>query len=192
MSDSDSEDIQVIDRVLAGDTEAFSVIIKKYEGIIFRYAYSRVNNYDEAKDISQEIFMSTIESLTTFRRESKFITWLYSIMVNFCKNYKKKSARANIVSLHQKQGENEMELQLHDERENTESRVINADTLRIIKEEIQNLPDDYREILMLRDIEGITYNEIAEILDLNLSNVKVRIHRGREFLKNRLYARGLI
>jgi RNA polymerase sigma-70 factor (ECF subfamily) len=64
--------------------------------------------------------------------------------------------------------------------------------LKIIKEEIEKLPDDFREILTLRDIEGLSYNEISDILGINLSNVKVRIHRGREYLKNRLHARGLV
>ena len=79
-----------------------------------------------------------------------------------------------------------------DEREDPENRTVMNDSLRIVKEEINSLPDDYREILILRDIDGLSYNEISEILKINLSNVKVRIHRGRELLKNRLSSRGLV
>jgi RNA polymerase sigma-70 factor (ECF subfamily) len=192
MSNSDSEDIQVIDKVLAGDVDAFSGIIEKYQDKTFNYVYSQVKDYDEALDITQEIFIMTIEALRSFRRESKFSTWFYSIMVNYCKNYRKKNSRYNLVSINSSRGDEEYDLQLPDERENPEQEVIMNDSLRIVREEIGVLPDDYREILILRDIEGLSYNEIAEILGISLSNVKVRIHRGREFLKNRLLARGLI
>ena len=192
MSNSDSDDIQVIEKVLAGDVEAFSGIIEKYKDKTFNYVYSQVKDYDEALDITQEIFIMTIEALRSFRRESKFSTWFYSIMVNYCKNYRKKNSRYNLVSINSSRGEDEYDMQLPDERENPENEVIMNDSLRIVKDEIGKLPDDYREILLLRDIEGLSYNEIAEILKISLSNVKVRIHRGREFLKNRLLARGLI
>ncbi len=192
MSNSDSDDIEVIEKVLAGDIEAFSVIIKKYQEKIFNYVYSQVKDYDEALDITQEIFIMTIEALRSFRRESKFSTWFYSIMVNYCKNYRKKNRRYNLVPINGSKGDDEYSLQLTDERENPEKEVVMNDSLRIVREEIERLPDDYRDILMLRDIEGLSYNEVAEVLDISLSNVKVRIHRGREFLKNRLLARGLI
>jgi RNA polymerase sigma-70 factor (ECF subfamily) len=192
MSNSDSDDIQVIEKVLAGDVDAFSVIIEKYKDKTFNYVYSQVKDYDEALDITQEIFIMTIEALRSFRRESKFSTWFYSIMVNYCKNYRKKNSRYNLVSINSSRGEDEYDMQIPDERENPENEVIMNDSLRIVKDEIGMLPDDYREILLLRDIEGLSYNEIAEILKISLSNVKVRIHRGREFLKNRLLARGLI
>jgi RNA polymerase sigma-70 factor (ECF subfamily) len=113
-------------------------------------------------------------------------------MVNYCKNYQKKSSRYSTVPINITKGDDEFDLQLPDERENPEDEVITNDSLRIVKEEINKLPEDYKEILLMRDIEGLSYNEIAEILDIKLSNVKVRIHRGREFLKNRLFARGLI
>ncbi|MFC1669295.1 RNA polymerase sigma factor [Spirochaetota bacterium] len=186
------DDIEIIDKVIAGDVDAFSVIIKKYENMIFRYVYNQFNNYDEALDISQDIFMMVLEALESFRRESKFSTWLYSIMVNYCKNYRKKSRRYRTVSLSVPKGDQEYEIQLVDKRENPEDDVISSDTLRIVKEEINKLPDDYRSILLLRDIEGLSYSEISDILEIKLSNVKVRIHRGRGLLKNRLYDRGLL
>lgn len=189
---SDQEDLAIIDRVLAGEREAFSGIVKKYQDKTFRYVYSQFNNYDEALDITQEIFIMAMEALASFRRESKFSTWLFSIMVNYCKNYRKRSSRYNTISIHNTPGEDDFDLQIPDERENPEDEVINRDSLRIVMEEISKLPEDYREILTLRDIEGLPYNEIADILNISLSNVKVRIHRGREFLKNRLFARGLV
>ncbi len=189
---SDTYDLQVLDRVLAGDTEAFAGIVEKYQSMVYRYAYSRVHNYDEACDISQEIFVMIMESLAGFRRESKFSTWLYSIMVNYLRNYRKKAARFTSLSLARGDGDEEYEIQIADERQNPEEEVITGDSLRIVKEELYNLPEDYRDILILRDIEGMAYNEIESVLGINLSNVKVRIHRGRELLKKRLGARGVL
>lgn len=189
---SDTDDIQVVDSVLAGNINDFSKIVKKYQDKTFKYVYSKFNNYDEAMDITQEIFIMTMEALGSFRKESKFSTWFYSIMVNYCKNYHKKRARLFTFPINIARGEDEYDLQIADEREDPEGAVIMGDSLRIVREEIHQLPEDYREILILRDIDGLSYNEIADILGINLSNVKVRIHRGREFLKNRLHARGLI
>ena len=189
---TDSNDLMIIDRVIAGDVEAFSAIIEKYQNMVFRYVYSQFNNYDEAMDITQDVFIMVIEALPGFRKESKFSTWLYSIMVNYCKNHRKKMSRYSSVPLNIVRDDNEYDLQIPDERENPEEQVIKEESLRIVKEEIQNLPDDFREILVMRDVQGMSYNEISDILDIGLSNVKVRIHRGRELLKNRLHERGLV
>lgn len=186
------DDNAIIDRVLAGDTEAYGILIEKYQKMAFRYVYSRFNDYDEAMDITQDVFMMVFEALHTFRRESRFTTWFYSIMVNYCKNYRKKKSRTTLVPIHKNGQDEEYEIPIPDERADPEGDVINADSMRIVQEEIAGLSEDYRDILIMRDIEEMSYNEIAESLDISLSNVKVRIHRGREMLKNRLHARGLL
>ena len=187
---TDNSDLEIIDRVLAGDVDAFAVIISRYQDKIFRYVYSQVNSYDEAVDLAQEILVVVFESLPSFRREAKLYTWIFSIMVNFCKNYRKKSRRYSTVPL---EGHADgYEIQIPDTRHDPEKELVDSDSLRIVKEELFQLPDDYKEILVLRDIEGLPYNEIAGILGIHLSNVKVRIHRGREMLKRRLKERGLL
>jgi len=189
---SEIEDIKIIQRVVDGDTEAFSVIVRKYQKMVFKYVNSQFNNEDDAMDITQEIFITAMEALKGFRGESKFSTWFYSIMVNYCKNYKKKHAKQFTTSLFVSKEAEEYEIQIPDHRVNPEKDIIDSDTLTIVKEEIYKLPDDYKKVLVLRDIEGLSYNEISDILGINLSNVKVRIYRGRELLKNRLSNRGLI
>lgn len=186
-----SDDMQIIERVINGDTEAFSVIIRRYSDQVFRYVRAKFENNDEVMDITQDIFMMVFESLGSFRGDSKFSTWLFSITANYCKNYRKKMNRARTISI-EKSEEESGEFQIADERENTEKTVIDRESLRIVKEELYRLPEDYREILILRDIEGMPYNEIAGILGISLSNVKVRIHRGREQLKERLQEKGLL
>ncbi len=189
---SDISDIETIDRVLSGNQNAYEILVKKYQDRIFRYVYSRIPDYDEALDITQEIFVLTMESLHTFRRESKFSTWLYSIAINYCKNFKRKKRRYREVPIQRAGSDSEYELQLTDARQDPERDVIARDSLRIVMEELQKLPEDYRDILVLRDIEEESYSDIADILSISLSNVKVRIHRGREMLKSRLQHRGLL
>jgi RNA polymerase sigma-70 factor (ECF subfamily) len=186
---SEYSDNELIDRVIAGDTDAFTDIVKRYQNKIFRYIYTRVYNYDEACDMTQDVFVITMESLKTFRRESQFSTWLFSIAVNYCKNYRRKN-RHKIYSIYN--ADNEMEFQIPDLRQNQEELAITNESMQILLEELHKLPDDYRDILILRDIEGESYTTIAQALQLTLANVKVRIHRGREMLKSRLGKRGLI
>jgi RNA polymerase sigma-70 factor (ECF subfamily) len=190
MSDN-FDDMKIIERVIKGDTEAFAAIIERYRDQVVRYVRSKFDNHDEVMDITQDVFMMAFESLGSFRGDSKFSTWLYSITVNYCKNYRKRMNRVRTVSIEKNEEENS-EFQLADERQNTEQAIIDKDSLRIVKEELYRLPEDYREILILRDIEGMSYNEISGILGITLSNVKVRIHRGREQLKERLQEKGLI
>ncbi len=186
-----NDDMKIIERVIDGDTEAFSAIIARYQDKVFRYVRAKFDNSDEVMDITQDIFMMAFESLESFRGDAKFSTWLFSITANYCKNYRKKMNRMRTVSI-EKSEEESGEFQIADERENTEKAVIDKESLRIVKEELYTLPEDYREILILRDIEGMPYNEIAGILGISLSNVKVRIHRGREQLKERLQEKGLL
>jgi len=189
---SQIDDIEIVEKTLNGDVESFSLIVEKYRNMTFRYVYARFNNYDEAMDITQDIFIMALEALKNFRKESKFSTWFYSIMVNYCKNYRKKSRRYNTVPISGTVDDLEYELQIPDGRAGPEENVIMNDSMRIVKNEIYNLPDDYREVLVLRDIEGMSYSDISEMIGIKLSNVKVRIHRGRELLKNRLSERELI
>ena len=151
-----------------------------------------VGSYEESLDVTQEVFVQVLESLSTFRGESKFSTWLYSVTANYCRNYRRKMRRVNTEPLVRTVDGKEREMVLIDGRENVEDRVITDEMISIMLEEIAKLPDDYREILHLRDVEGFTYDEISEQLGIALSNVKVRIHRGREMLKKRLERRGLL
>jgi RNA polymerase sigma-70 factor (ECF subfamily) len=189
---SDTNDIAVLDRILRGDVEAFGEIVERYQDRIIRYVYSQFGNYDEALDITQEIFIMALESIASFRRESKFSTWLFSIMINYCKNHRKRRSRYQTVPISRKEEGIETDIQIADKREDPEGKIVLEDSMRIVKDEIEKLPEDYREVIVLRDIDGMSYTEIADLLNINLSNVKVRIHRGREHLKKQLVARGLI
>jgi RNA polymerase sigma-70 factor, ECF subfamily len=189
---SELSDMEIVQKVVGGDTEAFGEIVKRYQDRVFRYVYSRVDSYDEAYDAAQDVFIQVMESLAGFRGESKFSTWLYSVTANYCKNYRRKRLRAKTVSITMGSGADEYEMPIPDTRERTEDKVLLDEMLDAVREEMKNLPEDYSEILHLRDVEGMPYEEIAEVVGITLSNVKVRIHRGREMLKKKMEKRGLL
>ena len=189
---SDLTDMEILERVKNGDPEAFAEIVARYQDRVFRYLYARLGNYDEALDATQDVFIQVMESLGSFRGEAKFSTWLYSVTANYCRNHRRKHGRAIVVPISRSVGGEELELPIEDERERIEDRILENEMLAAMREELTRLPDDYREILTLRDIEGLPYEEIASITGISLSNVKVRIHRGREMLKKRLSQRGLL
>ncbi|MGL4369018.1 MAG: RNA polymerase sigma factor [Spirochaetota bacterium] len=189
---SELTDIEIIEKIRSGDLDAFEEIVKRYQDRVFRYLYSRLGNYDEALDASQDVFVQVMESIHSFRGESKFSTWLYSVTANYCRNHRRKQSRAVIVPLFRIIDGEEVEIPLSDERDGIESRLVEKEMMEAMIEEMGNLPDDYFQILTLRDIEGLPYEDIARITGISLSNVKVRIHRGREMLKKRLAKRGLL
>jgi RNA polymerase sigma-70 factor (ECF subfamily) len=101
----------------------------------FRYVYSQFNNYDETMDITQDIFIMSLEALKSFRKESKFSTWFFSIMVNYCKNYRKKSRRYNTIPINGTRDEEDYEMQIPDERSDPESTVITDESFAYVREE---------------------------------------------------------
>lgn len=189
---SDLTDIEIVRKVVGGDTEAFSEIVRRYQDRVFRFVYNQVGSYDEALDASQDVFVQVLESLSSFRGESKFSTWLYSVTSNYCKNHRRKRFRTRSISISRGTAEEEYEIPLHDERECIEEKVLLNEMVEAVREEMSRLPEDYRDILQLRDVEGLPYEEIAKATGITLSNVKVRIHRGREMLKKKMAERGLL
>ena len=149
-------------------------------------------NEDDALEIAQEVLIAAFESLKNFRGESQFSTWLYSITTNQCRNHARRRGRIRKVSLSAMDEEFEQEIQIADTRESTEKKVLLSEAHAAAMEELQRIPEDYRQAVILRDIEEMSYDDISRALSISMSNVKVRIHRGREMLKKRMAERGLL
>ncbi|MBN1501488.1 MAG: RNA polymerase sigma factor [Spirochaetes bacterium] len=184
---------EIIKKVVDGHISLYGDLVELYQQRLFRYIYSQVRNYDDALEIAQDVFIAALEALGKFRGEAKFSTWLFSIASNQCKTHLKKKKRTSTVPLNfiAEDGK-EADFHLEDVREDIEHFVINDDLLEKAYDELIKMPPEYKEILILRDIEEMAYDDIVKILGISMSNVKVRIHRGREMLKKRLAARGLI
>lgn len=173
---------ELIGRSQAGDGEAFGVLIERYKGKVFSLAYGFTRDRTAADDLAQEVFIKAYFSLPKFKARSEFGTWLYRIAVNHAKDYLRKNRnRMRDVSI-EEVGEQRLasaDKSLEDVRSEEERRAL-------VLAALERLPEKYRVILTLRDIEEMSYEDISRILDLSPGTVDSRLHRARQKLRQRL------
>jgi len=178
------DDLKIIESCLLGNTQMFSRLIDNYKNMVYNLAYRMCNNPQEAEDISQESFLHTYQSLARFNPSYKFSTWLYQITLNIIRDrFKKKEL--NYVSLDTpiETDDSEYYHQPVDLSNNPEQIIFQKENLRIIQQAIYSLPLKFREVIVLRHLQDLSYIEIANILKLPQGTVKVRLYRAREQLK---------
>jgi len=168
------EDFSVIKRFLEGDKSAFQVLVKRHKEKVRNIIYLTINNSSLVDDIAQEVFITVYKNLKNFRFEAQFTTWLYRITVNKCKDYLRKiSVRRIFVPASEAE-----------ERPDFEQNGIESDDIsNIVFDAISKLPAKLRIPLVLKDIEGFSYHEIASATECEMGTVKSRIFRARERLK---------
>lgn len=170
-----------------GDLDAFEALMRRHEKGVYNLAYSRTFSPDDSFDIAQETFLRVYRSIASFRGESTFSTWLYRICVNVISDHQKKNnnRRKHEIPLEYSgpDGE-ETAYDLPDHTYNPETAALRGERVDLVRREIDKLSEKYRLPLVLRDINGLSYNNIAAILGLELGTVKSRIKRARESLKD--------
>ncbi len=192
------EDIDIVKKVKSGDTDAFREIIGKYKKVVFNHARSFLRNTQEAEDACQEIFISIYNNIRKFRGDSKFSTWVYRITVNTCKNKLKqlKRQRARIAEEAYEQGDEELDRRITNIREKEEKEPDNIfageNVKDIVLKRVSELTEEQRDVITLRDIDGLTYEEIAGVMKLSVSAVKSKIFRARENLREKLEKDGVV
>jgi RNA polymerase sigma-70 factor (ECF subfamily) len=167
------DDFRVIKQFIDGDKSAFQILAKRHKEKVRNIIYITMNNSALVDDIAQEVFITVYRNLKYFRFESQFTTWLYRITVNRCKDYLRKMNVRKIFT------------SLEEGSEITEfsTLVENNDVSKIVIDAISKLPVKLRMPLILKDIEGFSYQEISETLKCEMGTIKSRIFRGRERLK---------
>ena len=174
------EDIVLVRRAQKGDYEAFNLLVLKYQSRIISLAHKFVKDIHLAEDIAQESFIKVHKSLNSFREESAFFTWLYRVAVNTAKNYlssKQRKKEMSISEIVDPDGHNIFDKLTADSPED----ILTANNLRdVIFKSFSALPEEIRTALSLREFEGLSYEEIAKILDCPIGTVRSRIFRGRE------------
>lgn len=177
------QEAAVIQSVLDGDVNAFETIVKEYEKNVYNLALRMTGNSEDAADMSQEAFIKAYNSLSSFRGDSKFSVWLYRIVSNVCLDYLRSRTRKPTVSLSTENDDGEeVELDIADESQSPELLLDRSLTRDAVRRGLAALPPDHREILMLREIQGLSYEEIAAALGLEAGTVKSRIFRARKKL----------
>ncbi|RJP23946.1 MAG: sigma-70 family RNA polymerase sigma factor [Candidatus Omnitrophota bacterium] len=171
-----------ITRVLDGDTEAFRELVARYNGLIYRIAYSMVGNEEEARDAAQEVFYRAFRALKSYNPTWPFGAWLRRITVNYMLDQRKKK-KVQTVSITM---DETVELDVPDSAMNPREKRRQSEQNRSVWEAMNQLPDKYRMILSLRHFENLSYEEISETLSLPLGTVMTNIHRARKKLAEML------
>ena len=171
----------------AGDNRAFDELVRRYQNKVYRLSYKILRHEDDAAEALQDAFLSAYRGLRNFKVESTFSTWLYRIATN-ASLMKYRKRRDNHISLEQSQAPSEdaEPLQLPDWSAQPAEELLTAETREVMEEGIQRLPEELRTVFVLRDIEGLSNAEVAEILELSVAAVKSRLHRARIALRERL------
>ena len=182
------EEQALVDRARAGDANAFTELVEKYERKIFRLAKHITQNDEDAEDVLQESFMKAYSNLDSFQGQSKFYTWLVRIAVNESLMRLRKRRTSKTVSLDQdiETDEDTVPREVADWSPNPEQMYGQAELKEILGKTIQGLPASFRTVFVLRDVEGLSTEETAEALDLSIPAVKSRLLRARLQLRERL------
>ena len=177
------QELTIIRRVQHGDVNAFELLVAAYEKNVFNVAMQMVGNREDAQDMAQEAFLKAYNSLSSFRGDSKFSSWLYRIVSNVCLDFKRRQGRRPSSSLTVEDDEGEtLELDIADESQSPEALLERKLTREAVRRGLQELPDEQRQILLLREIQGLSYEEIGEAMGLEPGTVKSRIFRARKKL----------
>lgn len=179
------QEISLIEKVKGGDITSFEKLIEPYQKKAFNIAYRMLGNLEDANDVTQEALIKIYRSINNFQGKSSFSTWVYSVVSNACIDHIRKNRKAVVVSLDKEfdTGESMYKVEVADEANTPEVLLERKETRQLIHDAINQLNVDQREIIILRDINGFSYHEIAEILKCSEGTVKSRISRARGSLR---------
>jgi RNA polymerase sigma-70 factor (ECF subfamily) len=180
----DQDDLPLITRCQEGDLAAFEPLVEKYRQRVFRLAYQIVRDRDEARDVAQEAFIRAYQSIGSFRGRSAFYTWLFRIVVNLATDHvRQRTARGRVLG-GDPVPDSELEARLPDDpAARPDQAALRAEERRRIGRALDALPPHHRTIIMLSDIEGLSYREIADVLDIPMGTVMSRLHNARKRLR---------
>lgn len=176
------EELELVRKVQNGDSSSFEQLVLENQTRVYNLALRTVGNEDDAFDMSQEAFIKAYNSIGSFRGDSRFSVWLYRLTVNVCLDFLRSEGRKAHSSLTYIDEEDEKELEISDERFSPEAIAEKKELREAVNNGLMQLPANYRAILLLREIDGLSYEEIGSALDLEEGTVKSRIFRARKKL----------
>jgi len=185
----DDLELHLVKKSIDGDVDAFQQLIEKHQKKVFNIAYRMMGNEEDAKDMAQEALVKAYRNIGKFRLDSAFSTWLFRIATNACLDeLRKNKKKMDDISLNiDKTDDGEtLTKELAVDKNGPEVEFLKKERQRILAEGIKSLSEDYKRVIVLRDIQGFSYEEIAEICETNIGTVKSRINRGRSMLKEKL------
>ncbi len=194
-AESKYTDQQLIEGIKNKDRTVITEFVREYQNRIFRLCMQYMRSEDEALDMVQEVFATILEKITAFRQESKLSTWIYSITVFTCIGYLRKKKKKNETSYdenpHNNQSDSDYLLGKYSHLDLTDARPLEDDLLKkeareVLMKEVHALPNDYKTIFILKELEGLSIKEIQNTVPISISAIKTRLHRARIYLRNKL------
>lgn len=182
-----SEELDAISKVLNGDKDAFEALVTENQSLIYNLTLKMTANEQDALDLTQEAFLKAYSSLSSFRGSSKFSVWMYRLTYNLCLDFLRKKKHDAVISLTQGYSDSDSEdIEIADERYSPETELSKKEVYRSVSDALSTLPDDQRQIFIMREYSGMTYDRISETLNLSIGTVKSRLSRARQKIAKHL------
>ncbi|MEL7647443.1 MAG: sigma-70 family RNA polymerase sigma factor [Sedimentibacter sp.] len=178
-------ELWLVEQSRKGDVDAFEELIRDYKKTAYNIALRVLRNVEDAEDASQEALIKVYRSIQNFNMQSSFKSWMYRIVVNTCIDFKRKK-NINAVSIDENidlGGNRDVQIEIADDTNNPDVLIEKNFNSKLINDAVGKLDEDFKTIIVLRDIQGFSYGEISEILSCNLGTVKSRLNRARRSLK---------
>ena len=186
-SQAEQDDMQLVKASQQGDQDAFAILVQRHQRRVFNLSWRLLQDYEDASEITQEIFLAAWQRLPAFRGEARFTTWLYRITYNCClQQLERRKQERSLQTAVQAE-------QILEERskKQAEDALEQHDRQAMVREQLEQLPARYRVVLILRHFQELTYEEMANILSMPVGTVKIHLFRARNLLKKRLLAQNL-
>jgi RNA polymerase sigma-70 factor (ECF subfamily) len=181
-------DEELVEACQAGEASAFDVLVARWEDKIRGAAYRFLGSEEEAKDVAQEAFLKAYRALGGFKREARFSSWLYQIATNLCRDRLRRRRTRSAVSLEELEETGPV---IVETRPGAHEQLQRLDLARQVRRAVYALPEEQREVVILKEYQGLTFLEIAQALDVPVSTAKTRLYRGLGQLRLRLEREGL-
>lgn len=181
-------DEELVEACRAGESSAFDVLVARWEDRVRGAAWRVLGSEDEAREVAHETFIKAFRGLAGFKREARFSSWLYQIALNLCRDRLRRRRSRPTVSLDEMA---EAGTQLVERRPGAHEQLVREDLASAVRRAIQALPEEQREVVILKEYEGLTFLEIAQALGTPVSTVKTRLYRGLGQLRLRLESQGI-
>lgn len=185
-----STDEELVARSMGGDLDSFNQLVLRWERPIYALAYRVIGREEDARDVAQETFLRAFRALSGFKGQAKFSSWLYRITLNLCRDWIRRERRAPVVQA--PEGIDLIELASEAEpSESVEDLVSRRELGRAVAKAMAMLPEEQRTAIVLKEYHGLTFQEIADLLDCPLSTVKTRLYQGLSVLRKQLQLAGV-
>jgi RNA polymerase sigma-70 factor, ECF subfamily len=183
-------DEELVDRSKTGDKESFNQLVRRWERPIFALAYRTLGREEDARDVTQETFLRAFRALPGFKGDAKFSSWLYRIALNLCRDWIRKQRRTPVVAMPEGVEIDQLAERQGHETATVEDLAARAELSRGVAAAMEHLPTEQRTAILLKEYHGLTFQEIADMMNCPLSTAKTRVYQGLTLLRKHLAEQG--